>query len=342
MMSQSSLRQWVERTELEIGDTAVLVGNGLCRYKSGPGVSWYDLISKAISEHSAHSNWSADHLNKMSLLQVFDILANEYQGERRIVHEVKHSIADFIRKWKPTLAHRKLVRSAISLNIPILTLNFDRCLIEADDSVRRNHKMVDGRYRPNRTESAAFSWHYPWMCYYSNQDVRNVKRQFAIWHLHGTAEYRQSIRLGLEDYMGLSAKARNWLYSPGGPFRGDRRSEPDWIGVDSWLNMFFSSSLLIYGIGLGRDELFLRWLLIRRMEHLKASNRSTNAITTFVCLRSDLQSEAGIETRLFLEKLGIEIVYGASRKQIYESLPGTYLHRMLRRSNRSSREKPRG
>ena len=55
--------------------------------------------------------------------------------------------------------------------------------------------------------------------------------------------------------------------------RGDDRLFADagaiehWKGLNTWLDAFFANDLLIFGLGLGRDEVFLRWLLIERARY---------------------------------------------------------------------------
>ena len=42
-----------------------------------------------------------------------------------------------------------------------------------------------------------------------------------------------------------------------------------WTGQNTWLEPFFKNDLLIFGIRLYREEVFLRWLLIERAKYYK-------------------------------------------------------------------------
>jgi hypothetical protein len=78
--------------------------------------------------------------------------------------------------------------------------------------------------------------------------------------------YRQSIRLGLSHYMGSVERARSWFQRSGTRLFG-ATDITAWPGAGTWLQIFMHKPLLIFGLGLLENEVFLRWLLIERARY---------------------------------------------------------------------------
>jgi hypothetical protein len=47
------------------------------------------------------------------------------------------------------------------------------------------------------------------------------------------------------------------------------KNAANWQGSGSWLHVVFNAPLLIFGLTLDQDEVFLRWLLIERARYFK-------------------------------------------------------------------------
>jgi hypothetical protein len=162
-----------------------------------------------------------------------------------------------MKDWLPYEHHKRVVSWAKQARCPLLTTNFDKTFSEAGDC-KLLHTRRDG-----------FTDYYPWETYYGHQQFDDPCHGFAIWHINGMERYPRSIRLGLSHYMGSVQRARDWLH------RGNERrlfSGKDihnWRGFGTWLHIMFDKRLVILGLGLKEDEVFLRWLLIERARYFR-------------------------------------------------------------------------
>ena len=100
---------------------------------------------------------------------------------------------------------------------------------------------------------------------------------FGIWKVHGDVRYKDSIRLGLTDYMGSSNKARDLISKGVGRLHNTTRKKP-WNGRDTWLDIWFNKPIIVFGLGYGKDEVFLRWLLIERRRFFNKLGRDMDVI----------------------------------------------------------------
>lgn len=75
--------------------------------------------------------------------------------------------------------------------------------------------------------------------------------------------------------------------------------------------------MCIFGLGLGKDETYLRWLLIERMKYFKKFPDRRHQ-GWYVCLRNN-NNEGN---RQLLDFLGLEVVELEEYKDIYERMLG--------------------
>ena len=144
-------------------------------------------------------------------------------------------------------------------NSPVLTTNFDESF----------EKSVDAQLF--HIDSKGFTRFYPWKTYYGHEQLTLPTDGFGIWKIHGDVRYKDSIRLGLTDYMGSGERARKLIHNGDDRlFRGKRQEY--WQGHQTWLHIWFNLPIVIFGLGYGIDEVFLRWLLIERRRYLNIYN----------------------------------------------------------------------
>ena len=98
----------------------------------------------------------------------------------------------------------------------------------------------------------------------SNKPINKPQDSFAIWHINGMSKYVHSVWLSLSHYMGSVYQARKMLYLNKPALFARNKNGDLWTGQNTWLEAFFKNDLLIFGIGLYKEEVFLRWLLIER------------------------------------------------------------------------------
>jgi hypothetical protein len=313
-----------------IKESIFLMGNGInnhCQTTS----SWKDLLTALAETYIGTGQHDYDKIlkdNSVSYPEFFDLIqvSCDASDETFDYRTIKNGIKEGFEKWKSQNAHKLWTDKMIELGRPLLTTNYDYLLEYSNDDIKdfmRSRQYNKQFFRPlhiNKTKKGrpkGFTPFYPWHSYYSNQQISNASKEFAIWHIHGFCEYTSSIRLGLSDYMGAVGKARRWLLkSTGNP--SNKRSElKKWVGNNSWLDIFINNNVAIVGLSLEVQESFLRWLLIER-EKLYKKHPDIRKKTWFIHNKND-RMKAG--KKLFFEKLNIEVIEATSYKQIYEGIP---------------------
>jgi hypothetical protein len=228
---------------------AFLIGNGP-NLAANIMLSWKDLL-KSISDRPIP--YQTDGLTNT---EVYD-LVELYSAN----HDVKERVRMAL-ELLPTYnieIHRRLMRFAMSIHAPVLTTNFDESL---EKSINAQLFNIDAK---------GFTRFYPWKTYYGFNQLTLPTDDFGIWKIHGDVKYKDSIRLGLSDYMGSVERARKLIHNgDDNLFKGKRQEQ--WQGYQTWLHIWFNLPIVIVGFGFGIDEVFLRWLLIERRRYLNIYN----------------------------------------------------------------------
>ena len=278
-------------------DLALLIGNGINRYRSSAQLnSWDALLMKTASQ-------CAPGLKTVpkgtTLTEFYDVLRLA-SDERKL--DLAAEFCKLMKDWRPVAHHRRVTSWAEARSVPVLTTNFDEVLSEA------------GQYAFRRLRSKTFTDYYPWECYFASADLTDPCAGFGIWHVNGMARYRRSIRLGLTDYMGSVHKARGWLHRSDDRLFGEK-NQVHWPGADSWIHIVFNKPLLIIGLALEESEAFLRWLLIERARYFKKfPGRRKAGWFAYKPDRSD-DREAG--KLFFLRAVGFECIPVDSYDELY-------------------------
>ncbi len=283
------------------GKLALLVGNGINRY--GPEVkanSWDDLLNTLARKHLNPSHKQVPP--GISLTEFYDVLELANKGgksESGSEPYLQKQFCDLMSGWLPLAQHQRIARWAQAHTVPVLTTNFESTLGDAVQAKLHHAKGV------------SFTAYYPWESCYSAAPVDDPCSQFAVWHLNGMQRYRQSVRLGLSHYMGSVERARNWLHK--GSNRLSAGGDPrDWAGAKTWLQVLFHQPLLIFGLALAENEVFLRWLLIERAKyHRKFKDRAQPAWYVHTAGEKDLGK------LFFLSGVGVQPFKVESYDEIY-------------------------
>lgn len=234
---------------------ALVIGNGVNKYRHAKSTnSWHDLLVQLADKHMP------SNFNKIpegvSLTEFFDMLELKTPNTK-IEKTLQQKFCDLMSSWKPFKHHERIIEWAQNYNNPVLTTNFDRVLADA------------GRLKLNRTKSVGFTDYYPWENYYGNNRIMDPGKEFGVWHINGLVHYHRSLRLGLTHYMGSVERARGWLHRGNEHNLFSGKNISFWEGSKSWLHIIFNTPLLIFGLGLEENEVFLRWLLIERARYFK-------------------------------------------------------------------------
>jgi serine/threonine protein kinase len=275
-------------------DLTLVIGNGINRFGPAPITnSWQELLL-TLARRRLGRNFKKIPTG-VSLTEFYDLLALARSRESSI-GSLQREICDLMDDWRPHDHHRYIASWARDAGVPILTTNFDRSLSDGLEC-----KLY-------RTSGMKFTDFYPWDSYYAVDEPAEACGGFGVWHINGMEHYSRSVRLGLTHYMGSVEKARNWIYK--GLYA--RRDSVRWPGVDTWLHAVFHKPLIIFGLALEENEVFLRWLLIERARYFsKYPDRRKSA---WYVHRA---SERGSGKLFFLEELGIQPFEVESFEDIY-------------------------
>ena len=234
---------------------ALVVGNGVNRYGAANATnSWHDLLISLAAMHLPDSLKEVP--SGVTLTEFFDVLDLK-SGSHKSSQSLQKAFCGLMKAWTHYDQHTHIVAWARRNNAPILTTNFETTLADAGDC------------RLFRNKKHSFTDYYPWESYYATEQVNDPSRQFAIWHVNGMQRYRRSVRLGLSHYMGSVERARSWIYREGAKRLFSKRGYADWAGCQSWLHVVFNCPLILFGLALDENEVFLRWLLIERARYFK-------------------------------------------------------------------------
>jgi len=267
---------------------AFLIGNG-------PNIatrlfpSWNDLLKSLSDDHIV--------MNTLGLTntEIFDLVELNTDPKQ----DLKKRVAEKLKLGKCNLnLHRKIMEYAIYRNAPVLTTNFD-CAFENCVKTTKFH-----------IESVKFTRFYPWKTYYGQKQLSDPTDGFGIWKVHGDVNYTDSIRLGLTDYMGSVERARKLIHNGDGRLFDGKRQE-NWQGYQTWLHIWFNLPIVIFGLELKVDEVFLRWLLIERKRYFNMIGKEH--MDMFYLYKDDLQPNVAN----LLVNLGVQLIQLGDYCELY-------------------------
>jgi hypothetical protein len=263
--------------ENDSGNTAFFVGNGINRYPKD-NKSWPETLIGLAEERGQEGDikWLTEHLCRradcncdITYPEIFDALwfyTKTTPGTPAINQTSKQKLATEMMdeaKWPVLGKHKNLVAHCREKRIPILTANYDLSLEKAVDS--KASPFLHNKHASKGNRSDTFLWDQ----YYTGESRRQRNdrdmQKFSVWHIHGRADKPGSIRLGLSDYIRLISELQKRKHSPFAkpPEGSNSRYRPTY----TWIDYFYQSDLVIFGLGLGISEIDLRWLHMDRKRY---------------------------------------------------------------------------
>lgn len=287
------------------GRVALVIGNGMHRYNAKEtGNDWNAMIRSLAVQYGVKGAAKATRLALTELYDVID-LATPASTNSSLLQE---QFCAGMSEWTPADHHRKIAEWAVKRNTPILTTNFDTVLGDAVNA--RLHSVFE-----RRGNLKAPTDYYPWEKYYGLQLLAHPCSGFGVWHINGLLKHTRSIRLGLSHYMGSVSRARPWLHGDKENRLFSAKDLREWRGRNTWLHIVFNMPLLIFGLQLGTQEVFLRWLLIERAKYFRQFPQRAKP-AWYVHTASE-NSPEDMSKYFFLKSTGIQPVEVADFDSIY-------------------------
>ncbi len=197
----------------------------------------------------------------LALTELYDLIDLKTPNGQK-ASQLQAEFCDRMESWDVLEHHGRIAEWAMRNECPILTTNFDRVLSDALGA------RLNSLFQPiGRTKGPTD--YYPWEKYYGVREIEGPCEGFGIWHINGLIEHIRSIRLGLSHYMGSVSRARPWLHGTKETRLFTQKDMAQWRGRDTWLHIVFNMPLVIIGLGLDSQEVFLRWLLIERAKYFR-------------------------------------------------------------------------
>lgn len=292
-MTISDLKQKIESDS----ELAFVIGNGVNKYASNATSDWQTILISLWN--SINRDRISGSVKGLSLTEIYDLLSLQAVD----YNDIRDRFIEQINNIHFTEYHQKLQQRLKEINRPVLTTNFDM-LLDEDLNI---YKFKG---------SKRFTDHYPWECCWTNQSLSDTISGFGIWHINGTKFYKRSIKLGLTEYINMAARVKSMLHYSNSPIDTfDGKNRTCWEGMNTWLHIIFNCNLLFFGLGLERDETFLRWLLIERAKYYEKFPYRRHS-GWYVCP----ETETSQGKRLFLENVGIDIVEVNDYDDIYKTM----------------------
>lgn len=189
--------------------------------------------------------------------------------------------------------------------IPIMTTNYDEAMSKKL-GLTLHCKALDSNTQLT----------FPFETYFSDIEIGNPWKSFAIWHINGLTSYPQSIKIGYLDYANMFKAIYNKLYISEEKAEIFSFLKGEECLCSTWISIFFYRDIFIFGLGLDEDEYVLRWLLIQRARFNILYQRNLKG--WYIHRKNDIKP-ISLGKRLFLQHVGFEIIE-CDDEDIYENV----------------------
>ena len=225
----------------KLGSPAILIGNGI-NQTAERFMTWDELLKSVSGEESLDS----EGLTYPELYNFIQLKSgiSELKLKKKVCNHFTYT------GYGSNAVYGAFLDVVKEGDCPVLTTNFDLSL------------KFQGKLDRFRLKRKGFTRYYPWDTYFSTGQLTEAWEGFGIWHVHGFTTYPDSVRMGLSDYMGSVGKAREQIQSE------LSAQHPEVLpSLRNWLDIWFRKPLIIIGLSLEEQEVFIRWLLIERMRY---------------------------------------------------------------------------
>lgn len=302
--------------KLELKQPAFLVGNGINLADGCEELRWDKLLVKVLFGEDKDKNEKSKDvleeefkgLNYPEIAELAEWYRKNGTTEKDIKIDqnktIKNQICDNLDD-KGNKTHKQFIDFCMENDIPVLTTNFDQKLLSSLKT-KKKEKVKTPFWFLTDTEKNNYRkipYHYPFRAYFAEKefdDNDEINKKFAVWYIHGTKRYVDSIRLNNVDYARNIAEIDKLI-------RYKKQIGTNWIEKHSWIDIFMRNDLVIMGLGLDSSETDIRWLLRERYVYQKSMNQRENSSVSTIYIYDPKDGIAPGKRKLF-EALGIKCV----------------------------------
>jgi hypothetical protein len=291
-----------------IGDKAFLIGNGINRAISNGVKSWEDLLGNLSKSFSVDVDLTNEF--KPFPLSFEEILFRTNGNFDENLKRIKSKIAKSFQDTPNTRLHEIIVNSGIK---HILTTNYD--------------------YAFEKVIIPAFNNEIGQLPVSTRETINSIRRRsifkdkpLSVWHIHGEINDNKnftskdnypskSIMIGYEHYSEYIGEMQKYI-------RGEKMKEEKRLSEKlqekefeqtSWIDLFFTTDLVIAGLSFDFSEQHLWWLLNYRAKQKRRERKNIkNSIKYYYAVLpevdpNDLNEFAKRQTKRKITKAKLEL-----------------------------------
>lgn len=266
---------------------AFLIGNDINNISNG--VSWQDFLQTLMKHYNVNGEIKLDY--KPFPLLYEEIFLKSLKKSQIKEFSFKTFIAEHAKQIQANPIHDLIRRKSPS---HIITTNYEY-LLEGPERSSEGNGLINERL----------------YSIFRKCTLNNIN----YWHIHGECDHPKSINLGYEHYSGQLQQMRNYVVT-GTNYKSSkipktglyqRLRDNQQPKNHSWIDLFFTHDIYIFGLGLEFSEIDLWWLLTFRARKLFYNKRRfiKNRLIYFVPQKYLTLSRHKLD---LLEVNGVEIV----------------------------------
>ena len=304
---------------------AFVLGNGINYYLRNSVVSWKELLDNFIRvnkdslEELSFASQSKDVTNT-EIVNLIEVFADKELGAGNPAAAMRKKLMAFLKERLSFKAPGEcaLLDAAWGKH-HILTTNFDESIEKyISRSIKRRLKGCEAKARNKEENVHSNNGDYPWNRFWGLKDCPKERSPLdhhnTIWHIHGKLDNKTScsVLFSLTRYVNAIKRVELWKMA----------SPEKWPGRNTWVNIFYNEPLIIAGLGLENQEVFLRTLLIERNRHWKKQKKDgkiKKEPKSFYLVRKTDDDKKATDGRAFLRALGFEVVEFESTEDLYNN-----------------------
>lgn len=226
---------------------ALLIGNDI--NNATESYSWKELINGLLDYAKIDRN--LNQVNKPFPMLYEEIYLNSARAYKTPESRLKKFIASQTRNMNPNKLHKAILELDIE---NIMTTNYD---LSFEKTAGLDVKKCQNKGVIKESLYNVFRYHQT--------------EKHKIWHIHGSQTVPKTITLGYEHYSGFLQQMRSYVATgtKGNYAKRDylpmaKRIQMNNIQQDSWIDLFFTHDIYIFGLNLDFVEMHLWWLLTYR------------------------------------------------------------------------------